>query len=176
MKRSELKVGDELYHARPADWRDGTAGFPGRRVRVLSVGPHRTLTYSNEPIKTNAGNGVLVEVLDEQTGKPYTWRWGNTGYVVQLAHLRGPWAETLAAVERRRTENRAARDAATTAVRAVQAAADAAVDRARRDGIHSALNVTRHDAERLDWARVSISLDDLNAILEQLARLRGLEH
>ena len=161
MKRTELQVGAELYHAKPGDWRDDYTSHPGRRVRVVSVDPHRS--FSDEPIKTNTGNGVLVDVLDEQTGKPKSWRWG-TGYVVQLGHLRGPYAETLAKVEQERTAKREATLRAKAQRDADRGVMDALVARAQAAGLLSV------------WARdtntVSMRIEDLATVLDKLDHLR----
>jgi len=163
MKRSELAVGAELYHAKPGTWQ---GNWMGEKVTVLHVEPYEffRITRAYRATPDGKGNGVHVKMES----------WGET--VVQLAHLRGPYVETLAAVERRRVGARTASDETAGRRRGVQEATDTAIDRARRAGVHSALNVTPYGTERLDEVRVSISLADLGEILEQLARLRELEH
>jgi hypothetical protein len=172
VKRSELNVGDELYHATPGDWKGGYTSNPGRRVRVVSVAPHRKRSYDHSPTTANSGNGVLVEVLNEVDGKPMRYRWG-TGYVVQLAHLRGPYAATLAAVEAQRVERNQARRDAVTARKNVAETVGKVVDQARLDGWSSVQNSTEWTTENTRYARVSMSFTDFERMLRTIDDLRA---
>lgn len=113
MKRSDLKVGDELYYARPGEWTDLRLGD---KVTVVAVEPYQEIRSTwgmrrSEPYKqVPSGNGVLVEGP--------SWGGDLAKIVVQLGHLRGPYAETAAKVEALRAEA----DAATKAAREARAA------------------------------------------------------
>lgn len=75
MKRSELEVGQKLFYATPAQWRNGQ----GIKVTVQAVEPYIAGSdYKRTPYPSSSGAGVLVSK-------------GATGRtsVVPLGHLRG---------------------------------------------------------------------------------------
>lgn len=172
MKRSELVVGDELYHARLVDWRDGyTKTQPDSRVRVLSLDPYTVASYIRAPIRSSTGTGVLVEVLDEKTGAPRAFPWG-TGYVVRLGHLRGPYAATVTAVAARRAARATIQDEESARRRALTDAVDATIDRARLDGWSSARSEASWGTIHPRNVRVSVSLADFERMLARLETLQ----
>ena len=99
MKRSELKVGDELYCDSPKNFQDARAG---RKVTVLAIEPYgRRVGYvprgESQFIKIGKGSGVLVARGTDQEFRD----------VVQLGHLHGPYDEVAAEVAKRRAEREA---------------------------------------------------------------------
>jgi hypothetical protein len=93
MKRAELKVGDRLYHDTQPGWALATYG--GAEVEVLAVTPHISSKYSTVIREADKGLGVLVQRI-RHDGEP------GRRDVVQLSHLRGPWAATKALVQANR--------------------------------------------------------------------------
>ncbi len=105
MKRTDLKVGDALYSAKPWQWDHHT----GDKATVVAVEPYKANKarwgFRADPYKqVEAGNGVLVEMAG-WGGKPEK-------QVVQLAHLRGPYDEIAAQVAAEKAEASAAREKA----------------------------------------------------------------
>lgn len=129
MKRKDLVVGAELYHARPYERKHNIIG---NRVRVVATEPwcDNTRPWDDSPrfAVSSTGPGVLVSFLSG------VYRGQRS--VVQLAHLHGPYAEVLAEVEKAREEDnrrkgreRAARNHAVAASQAVvKRATDAGYD------------------------------------------------
>lgn len=168
MKRSELTVGAELFHAKPGDWSRGQGSYP-KRVRVLAVEPYRAVDFGGAPRKTSTGNGVYVDVLNDD-GSSQQFRWG-TGYVVQLAHLRGPYAETVAALdERNAAEAKQASEARTVREESLRQL-DATVVRAIKAGLTTAVGDLSWHASALTDATVTVGVVELAALLDQLDEL-----
>lgn len=107
MKRNEIKVGDELYYDKSTDW--ATSSFGGRKATVVDTKPYKaqkarwshrtTVSYSEDP----KGNCVLVD-LGHFAGTTDDGRAERAA--VPLAHLRGSFAETYAAVLKGAEEKR----------------------------------------------------------------------
>lgn len=170
MKRKDINVGDELFYARPGDWNYDKGSYPAERVRVVSVSPYHQTDFGRGPMP--GGNGVLVEVLDVETGKPgEPYRWGNNRYAVNIMFLRGPYAETAAMLAARREEKSAARRGISERRKAVSAAVATVVNRARLDGWSSVHDVTSWEATEVRNARVSISLADFERMLNKIDEL-----
>lgn len=92
MKRSELKVGDRLYHATAGNWKRGGGWGGSWAVTVLAVEPYKYDRYAiaekrHHPV--SKGFGVYVQ-LDNGTRD-----------VVQLQNLRGPYDECKAIADGR---------------------------------------------------------------------------
>lgn len=127
MKRSELKVGDELYYAKPRDWDHDHAG---NKAVVLAVEPHMArdmhIRRGERFVEIDKGNGVLVEIHES--------RFSPRRDVVSLAHLRGPYAAVAAEVKIRAEQRRDRVATIQAQQKAVKAAADAVAQRARDAG------------------------------------------
>jgi hypothetical protein len=95
MKWADLKIGDRLYYARPWRWRQD---YDGKLAVVLATEPHK-LSYNGQARPVDRGNDVLVELADDAGGNSYTYK-----TTVPLAHLRGPYDETLAEVRERQNQ------------------------------------------------------------------------
>lgn len=161
MKRSELKVGDELYHATPSDWK---ADRTGKKVTVLAVEPYvRSDWGTRGPYETSAGTGVLVE----QSG----------GYrnVVQLGHLRGPWLEVLAEVEPRQDANDRRRKEERTRRVDMAAGRDATIGRAKAAGYGYAISYGPGSEARVVTTveTLGVMLDRIDALIAEVADLEG---
>lgn len=126
MKRTELHVGDVLYHAAPRTW---NSDYFGEKAVVVDVEPYKVSRWGrgdDRYVKTDKGPGVLVE-LGPRGGRPYR-------AVVTLAHLRGPYEAVVAEVKAR-AEAQRARVAEQVAKRnAVKTGAGAVAERARNAG------------------------------------------
>jgi hypothetical protein len=152
VKRSELKVGDELYHAKPYDW---THTNDGARVVVLSVDPVRRRDWGRREITAaTSGNGVYVRVI--------TPGFTDREDVVRIQDLRGPYEATLSEVRARQKHNQeqAREDEQRAAARSAQT--DAVVARARAKGATSAERVYASPGQ------VTIGVEDLAALLDRL--------
>jgi hypothetical protein len=162
VKRSEIKTGDVLYHDSSTRWQ----AYPGgTRVEVLDV-EHRWRNVDpwrrsgREPFEKLAtherGQGVLVEGPDA-AGKPMRM-------VVQPAHLRGPYDETLAHVQERRRVSRE-HDAQMKAAREYrQEREQRIVDRAATLGIEASRSHVGYGD-----GRIEVEVDVFEAILDLLA-------
>lgn len=161
MKRSELKVGDVLYLAKPRDYRED---YEGTKVTVLATTPHHyrsgyVPTGMSRYQEVNSGGGVLVEVE-----KPNFRGDGSTSTqkdVVQLAHLRGPYETELAAYKVR---HKAAKDEAFK--QAEQDAKRKAVFQALRERAAAAGVTVQADPWR-GWNAI-VSVADLTKLLDQV--------
>lgn len=165
MKRSELKVGDELYHATAAEWKTGSAGA---KVKVLAVEPY---TYTRHGIGfSQAEPGRPGRVLVEMA------RWGEPGeYLVRLCDLHGPWDKINAQVEEQQCEKRQAladAEAAREARRQLRAeestTRDAAIERAAGMGFKT--TTIRGWADPSSTAVVL----DMTVLTEMLDRIQQL--
>lgn len=90
MKRSDLKVGDEVYYDRSPNWQEYTYGA-GRAV-IVDVRRYdkvRSFISRTGYVLSLTGNAVLVRFHEE--GKITA---------VPVVHLRGLWQETKAAVDK----------------------------------------------------------------------------
>lgn len=152
MKRSELKVGDRLYHDGHTGW--DTSMYGGAEVEVLAVTPHQSTRWSSNIREADKGQGVLVQRV-RQDGTP------GRRDVVQLGHLRGPWVTTLALV----TANREARHEASEARRIerenlANALEDLVLRLAEQVGVKPYAGPYAH--------RVELSIGQLTTIVEAL--------
>lgn len=165
MKRSELQVGDHLFHARPGGWRFNSIDHYDAHVVVLHTAPHvlpPAWSRDRSPIETEKGAGVLVAFVNEKGEQ------GRAG-VCQLANLRGPYEKTRAEVEERREADRRRNEE--------HRAARARFDRHRADGVARAraAGLTRATeannltaTTNLGNARVSVPVEELHALLDRL--------
>jgi pyruvate-formate lyase-activating enzyme len=152
VKRSELNVGDELYHAKPYEW---THDLTGRQVVVLSVEPVKRRDWGHRGIMPAVkSGGVHVRVIT-----PGFTDWED---VVRLQDLRGPYDATLTEVKARqkRNQEQAREDEERAAARVART--DAVVARARAKGATSA---KRNYASP---GRVTIDAEELAALLDRL--------
>lgn len=159
MKRSEINVGDELYYDRRRDWETSAYGQKAvivdtapYRIQKASWGWIRKDTYSPNP----KGNAVLVD-LHSPGGKV-------ARTAVPIAHLRGPYTETLAAVEKTAAQAKTAQAAESKAREDAWANASHVNDRARSAGIRSDLH--------RDWSsapQISVSVEDFAKLLDAYA-------
>lgn len=137
MKRSEIKVGDELYYARGQDW--------------------RCPRYAPEPDGTRA---LVVELPDY--GQRVVVELRGSRIRVSPVLLRGPWAqvhgEVSAALADRADERAAERDERAAAVYR----ADVAVDRAKHLGFWAAVDLTGEPRITLDVQEFMRLLDRLD--------------
>lgn len=149
MKRSDLKVGDEVYYSRHRDWAVGVG--PAAKAVVVDVGCWRSPdTWSRDRAPRTGGTGVLCDVQHQ---------YGTHREAVPLSHLRGPWAETLVAVEAAERNRRARENAKRTAEGEAVAAAQHAVGRAHRLGLTG--------VSASGWGEpITVSLPDLLALLD----------
>jgi hypothetical protein len=133
VKRSELNVGDELLYAKPYDWDSGyTSG--GEKAVVVAVEPHKeTAGWGFRGGRTYAqvakGNGVLVDL--HRDGQTPSRR------VVQLGHLRGPYAQAAAEMESRAKRRQDADDVKRSKRNAADAQARELDERAKAAGLTS---------------------------------------
>lgn len=162
MKRSELKVGDELYHARPHEWKNDR---DGDHVTVLAVEPYKnTASEWSVPnfTKVESGPGVLVTLRRSYAVAPRK-------AIVQLGHLRGPYAQIKAEVEKRQAERRAERDRAADARNSERAEANQAVHRLTQAGFQAHWEVDRVGYYvRMSTATLNKLLDAIQAGKEGL--------
>lgn len=96
MKRNEITIGAELYYDRSANWE--TTGYYASKAVVVDTerykinrarwGYRSETTYTKDP----KGNCVLVDLYDSGSDKPRR-------EPVPVAHLRGPYEQTKAAVQ-----------------------------------------------------------------------------
>lgn len=108
MKRSELVVGQMLYHARPRDYQNGGGG---KKVEVLHVEPWRQKTQFYvpkgespfTPTPDGKGNLVHVRIHDTFGGKPHTHE-----DVVRLGDLHGDYDTVAAEMKKQREATREA--------------------------------------------------------------------
>lgn len=159
MKRSELKVGDELYYARYRDWE--TAPHGGQKVVVLSTEPYRRLSVGyygpdHKPWRPDPqGALVLVEIHN------LTYRHQD---VVSLASLKGPYGKVAAEVAAR-AKTRRDRERALEAKRHDQAAQQQAViARAERAGVEA--RTWLHTSASEEY--VMLKVDELDRLLDRL--------
>lgn len=155
MKRKDLAVGMEVYYDRSSDWAD--RGYYAQRVVVVTTDPVRDPRprFSRQPfapVVTDRSN--LVHVRD--AARPNT-----DGFLVTLTSLRGPWAETSAAV--------AAAEKARKDRDRAEAATRTAVDK-RRGAVEDAARRRDIDARRMynSQTTVSVPFEALAAMLEAL--------
>lgn len=163
MKRSDLVVGVHLYYSTHADWKHGS-GIRNSHVVVRAVEPYARMGFNfREVHEVRKGTGVLVSsVLDDGMVSDHR-------YVVQLAHLRGPYEAAVALVERQRQED-LKRDQQRDETRAaVQDYVRLIVERARDLGVETARSAT-WDIERIELAKVSMRAVDLEKLLDRLSR------
>lgn len=126
MKRSDLKVGDELFYAKPYEW----SRHCGSKTTVLAVEPYGTHKFARGDARfhpSGKGGGVLVEI--HQVG------FGPRKDVVPLGHLRGLYATVAAEMKVKREALAVKRMAAHDEREAIRANADAVADRARVAGV-----------------------------------------
>lgn len=162
MKRSELKVGDVLYLAKPRDYRED---YEGTKVTVLATTPHHyrsgyVPTGMSRYQEVNSGGGVLVEVE-----KPNFRGDGSTSTqkdVVQLAHLRGPYETELAAYKVRHKARRDEAKEEADRHAAQKATYEKLRDRAKAAGVAV-------QANPYGFHNVLISIADLTRLLDQVA-------
>jgi hypothetical protein len=160
MKRSELKVGDELYWAKPHDWQKD---YTGKKVTVLHVEPYGRDEYGRREIRkeySGKGNGVHVRV--DHPGFNYGEE------VVRLGDLRGPYAATLAEVEARQDAKRLALIEAQTARRTTDNVRNHAIRRADATG-HRFAAAYGPSSQNL----VTTTVETLGAMLDRIEALQA---
>lgn len=167
MKRSELKVGDHLYHAKPGNWQNDYVGHDAHVV-VASVEPHTRESFGRRtPMKTRSGGGVLVKVVDN--GRPES-EWHET--VVRIGDLRGPYEETLKEIRERQAQQHAAREAADAAREDAHARAQQQVTRMRGAGLPSAYASTPISMVKIKADEVIALLDKVDALAREIEDLK----
>ncbi len=168
MKRSELKVGDELYHARPDNWKR----HQGSRVVVLAVEPYDrpdSWAVDRAPIQARTGNGVLVEFVRESGARDGdTMPTRRKPEVVQLSHLRGPYAETAAQVAEAAEAANLARRAVADERDDIQRYVGSVVERAKDAGLTGVRSDTAWHVESRRAARITVRTDELADLLDRL--------
>lgn len=163
MKRSELVVGAELYHAKPRDWANNSTDHRGARVTVVSIAPYTRESYSwNKIYETSKGTGVLVTFF-KKDGTP-----DDRQDVVQLAHLRGPYAEVAAQVAGQREADRKAGATLASQRDAVRRYVEKARARATAAGFTDVRSDTPWDRTSLTSARLSVSAAELLALIDRV--------
>lgn len=175
MKRSEIRVGDVLYYAKPSDWDHGYIDPRGARVVVVSDRPHqRSTLYPYQLREISAGTGVLVDfVRDGAQDGPSVTASRSPRDVVQLAHLRGPYEQVAAEVEARKVKAREHAEADRIQVQAVRAHVEGVIVKARSAADVAVADATHFGERRVEHARVSMRADDLVALLDRLATLEA---
>lgn len=136
MKRSEIKPGDELYYDPATDW--ATRGYDyGRRAVVVDDERYKIIrrsTWDRRPdsyVQDPKGTAVMVDLHNGADGD-------SIRKAVPMAHLRGPWAETLAAVEAAARKKQADDAAQSKRLTDAWAAASTLVGLAKAAGITTA--------------------------------------
>lgn len=158
MKRSELKVGDELYWAKPYDWKHD---HTGKKVTVLHVEPYGRAEYGRReirPERDGKGSGVHVEVNGFGVRD---WK-----DVVRLGDLRGPWETTRDAVEARVEAKRQHENDERVRRNAERQTRTAIVDRAKATGYGFALVA----GDRME-GRVMTTVETLGLMLDRIETL-----
>lgn len=135
MKRSELKVGDEIYYCPSQDWRVDNSR--AEKVVVVDTAGYRTLDrwhrkrVQNGETWEQARSGPLV-LVDRHS------RYDDdavTRTVLPLAHLRGPWVELSEQAAKAQAARRERRQAAEDAARNLAEKREAVLERAREAGV-----------------------------------------
>lgn len=161
MKRSDIKVGDELYYDSGQDWRLPKHSLrpTGQKAIVVDLGPFRILRerwgLRGDPwVKDPTGTAVLADLHREG--------WAPKRDAVPTAHLRGPWstvlAEISAALADRADERAAQRDERKAAVHR----ADMAVERGKQLGFWASVDLTGEPRITLDVQEFMRLLDRLD--------------
>jgi hypothetical protein len=125
MKRTELKVGQELYLATRRDWESCDWG---RKVRVVDTAPWAApRTFTGWPRPTTGGMGVAVQYVQAN---------GETGpiFVTPLASLKGEYETVKAQVAARVAEKEADRRRLQAAQKDARDHKNALVERAEKLG------------------------------------------
>jgi predicted trehalose synthase len=134
MKRTDLMVGEVLYHTRLRGWED--AAHSGHKATVVDTQPYRSLRqgYYGRDRKPWApdpkGAGVLVDI---------DYGLGGVREVVSLATLKGPYEQVAAQVKEQAEARRARVQAANEARQAEASARDAMLARAEQAGIKASM-------------------------------------
>jgi len=163
MKRSELKVGEAYYYDRSTNWEDRSYGGGAKAVVVDDKG--YTIRKSDwgwrrdEPryYEDPKGTAVLVDIHIEQYGTPRVER-----EAVPVAHLRGPYEETKAAIDARVAARRDAERRTHTQREANREAGDRVANAA------AAIGVSARQDFRVD-DRVSVPTAQFAAMVKALA-------
>lgn len=150
MKRSDLKVGEAYYHDRSQKWASGDGWHTGKAV-IVDLNPARQ-------------GGVLADL----TIKNWRGEESTTQTTVTLAHLRGPYEQTLAEVTAANEKRVAQRRAADKAKRDARDRADAAVKRAADLGVRAHVSYQTVGDVELSAAELEKLLD-----LADIARAKG---
>jgi len=166
MKRSELKIGESYYYDRSTNWAAGGYGTAHRVVVVddkryriaTSTWGFRAPRYTEDP----KGTAVLVDIYRDGLARP-------ARDCVPVAHLRGPWEETQAAVQARQDAERAAASAAAKGLEQVCQAGQAAVERGKSFGVVAVL------AKRYSDPHIQLSVDEFVALLDRLGGGSGAQ-
>ena len=166
MKRSELKVGDELYYAAPRNWE---AGYDGKRVTVLATEPYKQpdiWSRNGKPFQVSTGAGVYVRIHS---------KYGDNDTVVQLGHLRGPWGTISAEVEARQDAKRLALIEAQTARRTADNIRGHAIRRAAGGGytFTTTVGLGSHGRVETTVETLGAMLDRIDALIAEVADLEG---
>jgi len=146
MKRSELHVGDELYHATEWQWKN----HEGYKATVCSTEPYKESTWGRH-YSVPKGPGVLVTM-------------GNSDYqrVVTLGSLRGPYEQIAAEVEVRRAAAQLQEKEADQLYKERSARVTELIERATAQGITARVE----DGSR----SIVLSVSDFTKLIEHLDR------
>jgi hypothetical protein len=165
VKRTEIHEGDVLYWDTTPDWEQQGNPGPFRRVVVVDA-ESRWRTVFDKLGDDEPGQGVLVEAL--------TVGGDTKRRVLQPAHLRGPYDETLAHVLVVQAADREREDRQKAAQRERTANEMAAVDRATALGIPVSRNHATSGPGRVE-VDVEVFEEILDALLRHGVVLRGQE-
>lgn len=145
MKRASLKVGDELYWAKPWEWDN----YYGKKVTVVSVEPYEWSRVYRKHMPRSNGNGVLVEFDVPGDNR-------KRQDIAMLGHLRGPYETVTSEVEADRAARAEANRIASEAADARMVRAAALIDRLKTFGVSAypgdgsrSLSIGVNDVEKL---------------------------
>lgn len=177
MQRKQIKVGDVLFHQEPRSWNDNSL-WDIARVTVVAIEPHRlnsSRTDYEPGIPGRFGKSTTRDLLVDLEARKND----GSGFhparrtLVRVADLRGPFDEAMAAAQQRHEAKQTRYHEQVARKQAVRDAVDAAITRARADGISSAVDGTSHHFnDRMEFARVSVSLADFELLVKAAAELR----
>lgn len=166
MRRVDLVVGAELYYDRSREWETNSWNRPTRAV-VVAVEPYKAIeSYSLrsgprlEPVKS--GPGVLVDLYYESSPDTANRR------VVNVTHLRGPYAETKARVDEAVAAGVRARQTVVAEEQGKATRAAELLARAKVLGVYGAVEYVQPWREMPSEYRAVLSLDTFEAVLDRL--------
>lgn len=162
MKRSELKAGMDVYHARERDWE--AIPYRGEKATVVDTAAyksverwHRRRIEGEDPWeKSKSGTRVLVDITSREGRVTRT--------VVPLSHLHGPYEEVRAQVQEQYDARQARARKVADAKQERVDRRDKALARAREAGVlaHTMSYPSNHDAF------VAVSVEELERVLNLL--------